>query len=1343
MTSNPDFEEEPSRRNYQAPYSHNHPIPTVQRFREHQNELIDQRKQAEDAQHTEEDDSKTKRAFGAVKTIFKDEDNNKKRPQGDPYPTANQHTEQVDRKPVGKDSSLPMAPGGDGDEGQGKEDGQNGGNKDSAKKDGQDGQQGQSATEKAAGEIDPKQKRKNMKHNKRDDGGRVVTDPVTHLPLVIRDATEKDLRRALPNEPKAGTTSRTATGLSGASKSSSQLEEEREELQKDYDGMQKVFPPPAYDDVRAELERTYQFAFTVGLAVVVSLATLVVLILLKTDSLSHRGTEASNLWWRCSREEQPRTSRRIFMPLAITIALASGVGYALIAGIRGWLGKRVENIWEEEMWDAARSEEKRINETEGHLPESTAWMNGLLASVWPLINPDLFASIVDMLEDVMQASLPKIIRMVSVDDLGQGSEAIRILGIRSLPTGAASQPVDEKGNLKPSGNKEANDRAAPGECEEEANEKKIKQEVESDDSRKKQQEKEATEDEQKAIREGMEAEQGDFVNMELAFAYRARSSGKSLSSKAKNAHLYLKFYLPGGIFVPVWVELRGMIGTIRLRLQLTPDPPFFSLCTLTFLGQPRADLSCVPLSKHLPNLMDVPLISSFVQSSIDAALAEYVAPKSLTLDLKDMLVGHDFKKDTTARGVLVIFIKEAKDFKEGDAGIGPLKGSSDAYVTCSWGKFGKTVSSTRIIEKDQHPKWHEWAYMLVTPEELNAEEKLRLQLWDSDKFTADDDLGRVEVDLKDLMHSPKSKNQMCDREDRFRAQDADEEMPGTLTWSVGYYDKTGITNEQLSTQPVGGNINTKEALKQKVSEQAESKLREATARDESKEITQQEAQDYKERENALICASPPDSNYPSGVLSIQIHNITGLEIEQLQKRDKEAGDGDPEDESEQADHLPSAYCTLILNHMKVYRTRTKPKNSKPFFNAGTERFVRDWKNTEVMVSVRDSREGENDALLGIVYLPLRKIFANRSQAMEMYPLVGGIGFGRIRISMLFRGVEMKLPKELLGWDYGTLEIKGPIKAKELPENLQKDRLKLQSDLARGKMAAANGEWMPKHGKQPVFLACRKRYAMPLVIAFRKSSLGPDPTPAFAIFWLKDIADEEEKTVTLPVWKGSKERLQRARMNSDYNGLEEGEKPLGEIEVDMVFWSGLSGYHKSYANKGKNSDVRDVMEVLDTVNDEIKGKGDDDESWDDESDDSEDSSDESRPHTAGDGKHNPSNGAPKEKPRKMLAYTNQDNSDSDSDSDDDNKIKNPLKKVKDKAKNVVDGHDNSGDGSRGLRAQIKDYKDHKELHRKHRGIMQWKAVRKAGWAVDKMRHGKERVSGVFEHSQKSTGIETEV
>ena len=1310
MSAAADFDEEATRRDYKAPYSHKHPIPTIQRYREHRNDLDEKYKQAEDAQNTEEDESRTKRAVSSVKRIIKNED--KKGPAGEPYPTSNQHINDDKHEPGEHDSGIPEIPSA----GEGPQNGD--------KKSDNDCQE-QSATEKAAGHTDPKQKRKEMKHNKRDTGGREVTDPVTHLPLVIRDSTTKDLKRAPENSPAPGSTEKTSTGLSGQSKSSNQLELEEKELQENYDGMRKMFPPPAFDDARAELVRTYQLALVVALSIIVALSAAIMFLLLFV-SWSSRSNTPETSWWATT--EIGNHSNRLYVALATVSGIGSVVAVWVIIQIRGWLGKKVEEIWEDEVWDAARVEEEKTNNSSDRLPESVAWMNSLLSSVWPLINPDLFASLVDMLEDVMQASLPKIIRMVSIDDLGQGSEAVRILGIRWLPAGAADKSVDEKGNLKKPSDKEVNDRGAPGEGEEEDLEDKDKEEADPEASQKKKEEQKQKQQEQQSIREGMEAEQGDFVNMELAFAYRARSSGKSIQSKARNAHLYLKFYLPGGIFVPVWVELRGIIGTMRLRLQLTPDPPFVSLCTLTFLGQPRADISCVPLSKHLPNVMNVPLISSFVQSSIDAALAEYVAPKSLTLNLKDMLVGDDFKKDTVTRGVLLILIKEAKDFKEGDGGIGPIEGSSDPYVTCSWGKFGKTISSTRIIEKDQHPKWHEWAYMLVSPEEIDAEEKLRLQLWDSDKYTADDDLGRVEVDLKELMHSPKTKNKMCDRVDRFRGQDPNENMPGTISWSVGYYAKTKITDDQLAKQTDDDQIKTKEDLKKQVSDTAERKLREATEHDEHKEANQQKMQDYRERENALICSSPPDPKFPSGILSIQIHNITGLEVESLQKKDKD-NDVNREDEAEQSDDLPSSYCTIILNHKKIYLTRTKPKNAKPFFNAGTEHFIRDWQSAEVMVSCRDKREREDDALLGIVYLPLAKVFEKRSQVMDMYPLVGGMGFGRVRISMIFRSVDLQLRPEQIGWDYGTLEIKTPVKSKgQLREDLMGLRIKIRSQLGRVKLQARDGEWHPKKDDSSQFVPWRNRYSTPLTVEFRKSSLGPDSTPAFAVFWLRDIPDEEERSVTLQVWKGGKENLKRATTCSDYEGIEENEKPLGEIEITMKFWRGLSGYHKRYAQKEKSGAVRSVMEVLDTANDHIQSDDDADGVNDDtDSSDSDQSDSETKSHD-------------KSTSKKLATHTNQ----SDSSSDDDEGTKNPLKKAKKLTNDIMKGHNDPDDASRGVVGQAKDYKDHhRELHRRHRGIMQWRAARTADWALGKARRGKGKVEAIFEHSEKHNGVETEV
>jgi hypothetical protein len=665
-------------------------------------------------------------------------------------------------------------------------------------------------------------------------------------------------------------------------------------------------------------------------------------------------------------------------------------------------------------------------------------------------------------------------------------------------------------------------------------------------------------------------------------------------------------------------------------------------------------------------------------------MAEYVAPKSLTVDLKDMLVGDDFKKDTAAKGVLVVTIRKAFDFKEGDAGIPLIKdGSADPYVTVGWAKFGKPVWSTRVIVSEMHPHWNETAFVPVTAAELNVHERLRLQLWDSDKFDADDDLGRIEVDLKEIMKSSQSNGKMWDRQDGFRALKAGEAMPGKLDWSLGYYSKTRILEEQLATQTSEPDIKCIEDLRKKVGEESERKLREAK-RDESGEIEQQKAQGFKEREDQLIISSPPSENYPSGVLSVVIHQITGLEFESISKKQVSKTET-ASDEEEQSEDLPSAYCTIILNHQKVFRTRTKPKNAKPFFNAGCERFIRDWRTADVLISVRDARVHEDDALLGIVALPLKELLSERSQVNSIWPLSGGIGYGKCRISIVFRSVQLQAPEEMLGWDYGTLDIKPEIKGTLSDSSLGGLRIKARTSLGRGKFySTGSGTWETKRGK-PIRLPVKKRYCSPLVLEFRSHSALLDKTPAFAILWLKDIPDEEEKTVKLTVWKGD---LKRAEANT----LDECGEKMGEVEVTLKFWRGLSGYHGHLASKDSN--LADVMEVLDCAND---------------NDESEES-----------------NG--------IVTDGGDDTSSSDTDGDDDEESP-KLKSNK---------SDLEKDGKRGTVDELKDYKTHaKQLHRKNRGLMQWKGPRTLQWMKNKVQHGEQKVEGLFKHHERDGGVETEV
>lgn len=905
--------------------------------------------------------------------------------------------------------------------------------------------------------------------------------------------------------------------------------------------------------------------------------------------------------------------------------------------------------------------------------------------------------------------------MVSVEDIGQGSESIQILGVKWLPTGAAARSVTETGDLDQQNDAEGDEQ--------------------NGDARQKNEETQHTKDDdqqedgtQQPVAQGLEAEEGDFVNVEIAFAYRARSKSKDMAQRSKDSHIYLAFYLPGNIKVPVWVELRGVVGSLRMRLQLCPDPPFFSLCTLTFLGQPKVSMSCVPLSKYAVNIMDVPLISNFVQSAVDAAMAEYVAPKSLNLDLKDMLAGDDFKKDTAAHGVLVINIKRGYDFTMGDSGIPMLKeGSSDPYVSVGWAKFGKPVWSTRLLLEEMEPYWDETCYVLVTQQELNVDERIRVQLWDSDRMSADDDLGRIEVDLRELMRNQKSNGQMWHRCDGFRALKAGEDMPGKLEWSVGYYAKAGIQRCQLEKQSFDSDVRSLDQLKSKVDETCASKLREANIKkgrhaNQGSEFEQQKAQEFKAREDAMIISAPPPDGYPSGIFSIQIHQITGLELGKLSK-DASNGDAEASDEAEQGDGLPSAYCNVIVNHKKVFRTRTKPTNAKPFYNAGTERFVGDWRAAEVHVSVRDARVKEDDPLLGVVRLPLADVFRERAQVNGFFPLVGGVGYGRVRISMVWRSVVLQAPARALGWERGTLELAPAIASAGVPEALRGLKLKFRTSLAAGKMYATSSiadageegaagwttlkhEHRHRHRKpQPLRLGVRMRHSSCLSIAFEDKRLLGDRVPAWAVLWLKDLPDSEATSLTLPVFDGDFARATKCCLPASECG-----EQVGEIAVRVTFRPGLGKAHSKWAKKDNN--VRNVVEVLATARDNLEEAKSEQQAGivghSDGSDDEDDS-----------GKNSSS-----------------DDSDTESADDDD----------------APDGDDDDDASSSrisiaGLKKQASDFKKKQEsLGRRHRGIMQWRAPRTAKWGMGKVHDAEGKFKGMFKHSEHGNagqGVETEV
>ena len=501
MSTHDDFDENAARRTHQAPYTERHPVPTVSAY---QNRKQERQEKSEATVLNSSIDHEAPDSEG-----HDGRPNDSTIKEQSPYDSYNRNIDGNPPESEAQNNHRDNLPKQDGDQDESEQS--------SMLKD---------TSEAVDSTLDPRQKRKNMKHMKRDDAPREVTDPVTHLKVRVHDTTSKELQAVPKNEPPPGSNHRTNTAASAGFKSEHELEQETQEQQGAHRQMEKLFPPPSFTATKEEIASVYSLAFTVGTGSLL-LTALVLLI----------GSHLISSWGNARRSWLEN-----LLMLSLLLVLGVIVGGGIIWGLRGWLVHRINDIWDDEVWDSARKHEQEA--TNSPIPESTQWLNSLLSSVWPLINPELFVSLADTLEDVMQASLPRLVRMVSVEDLGQGNEAFRILGVRWLPTGAAAKTVSEDGKVKDDNKK--NDRKVPGQGE-------VDNEIKSDDNRPPDKDETSKDDDQKKdgdeenVAEGMEGEEGDFVNVELGFSYRASNSGKGIREKSKKAHLFLAFYLPGGL----------------------------------------------------------------------------------------------------------------------------------------------------------------------------------------------------------------------------------------------------------------------------------------------------------------------------------------------------------------------------------------------------------------------------------------------------------------------------------------------------------------------------------------------------------------------------------------------------------------------------------------------------------------------------------------------------------------------------------------------------------------------------------------------------------------------------
>lgn len=256
----------------------------------------------------------------------------------------------------------------------------------------------------------------------------------------------------------------------------------------------------------------------------------------------------------------------------------------------------------------------------------------------------------------------------------------------------------------------------------------------------------------------------------------------------------------------------------------------------------------------------------------------------------------------------------------------------------------------------------------------------------------------------------------------------------------------------------------------------------------------------------------------------------------------------------------SVLLTLILTFSCARNKTVKQYTTMPFYEAGTETFIRDWTETVVRVSVRDSRLREKDPLLGVINIDLEDLFdqSKSSQVTQVFSLQEGVGFGRARISVLFLPVKLDLPKNLQGWDTATMEITSEIVAEvsdELGELFRKKRkLKIKSSEDTYKLSLiqqsddssseerpgivkwSNGTGNVDYDQTMIRIPIYERYKSSICFSFGKSGvvstlgalLPKDENVHLSVLWLYTLEDDVETEIKLPILLGKK--MKRLKQN---------------------------------------------------------------------------------------------------------------------------------------------------------------------------------------------------------------------
>ncbi|CAG8496225.1 9741_t:CDS:10, partial [Scutellospora calospora] len=277
-----------------------------------------------------------------------------------------------------------------------------------------------------------------------------------------------------------------------------------------------------------------------------------------------------------------------------------------------------------------------------------------------------------------------------------------------------------------------------------------------------------------------ESNNDDVVIGEARFSFRARSS-KTIQDPPPHILAWIKTGISA--LIPIRVELLALIASIHFEIKLTGTSPFVSTARISFLNIPVYETSIMPLIPM--NIAQFPLIKQFIRSAVHSVLEELTYPKFRDINLAELLSTYN---DTQSIGIMKVDIFRAINLTKVD-----VHGENDPYVLSSLDPtpYAHTHNSTRIIENCANPEWNETFFHKIPQLDLVDQHiKFKLSVMDWDRFTPDDLIGNVWIDIKNAIGDGTKGVKIHDGLHDIYLKTTDSSSRGQLQFRLEYFPKS-------------------------------------------------------------------------------------------------------------------------------------------------------------------------------------------------------------------------------------------------------------------------------------------------------------------------------------------------------------------------------------------------------------------------------------------------------------------------------------------------------------------------------------------------------------------------